>query len=68
MTGSGPPFGRSIAQATASSRMLSPHSGYVVALRHVEEQHLVCLEAPGALTTTSTCHGRYFRQPFSPKK
>jgi hypothetical protein len=39
--------------------MLTPHCGYVAALCHVEEQHLIYLEVAGALTTTPTCHGRY---------
>jgi len=43
-----PPPGRSIARATAHSRMLSPQCGCVVELRHVEKQHLVCLEIAGA--------------------
>jgi hypothetical protein len=42
-----PPKGRCIAQATAYSRMSSPHSGCVVTLRHVGKQHLVCLEEAG---------------------
>jgi hypothetical protein len=38
--------------------MLLPHCRCVVALHHVEKQHLVFLEVAGALTTTSTFHGR----------
>jgi hypothetical protein len=49
------PNGQSIAQATAYSRMLSPHCGCVVVLLHAEE-HLVCLEVAGALTTTLKRH------------
>jgi hypothetical protein len=52
------PLGRSIAQATAYSRMLSSHCGCVVALRHVEKRYLVCLEVAGALTATATYHCR----------
>jgi hypothetical protein len=50
--------GRPIAQATAYSRMLSPHCGFVVALRHVEKQYLVCLGVAEAFTINVTCHGR----------
>jgi hypothetical protein len=57
-SGPPPPPGRSIAQATADSRMLSPHCGCAIALRHVEKRHLVCLEADGALNTTVKCHGK----------
>jgi len=49
---------QSITQATAHSIMLSPHYGCVVALHHVEKQHLVCLEVARALNTTPTCHSR----------
>jgi hypothetical protein len=52
------PLSQSIAQANAYSRMLLPHCRYVVAFCHAEKQHLVCLEAAGALTTSPTCHGR----------
>jgi hypothetical protein len=52
------PVSRSIAQATAYTRMLSPYCGCVVTLRHAEKQHLVCLEVAGELTTTTTYHGR----------
>jgi len=41
------PLGQSITQATAYSRMLSPHCGYVVVLHLVENKHLVCLEVAG---------------------
>jgi hypothetical protein len=47
------PVGRSIVQTTACSRMLSPHCGCMVALRHFEK-HLVCLEVAGALTMAPT--------------
>jgi hypothetical protein len=42
-----PPFGRSITQVTACSRILSPHRGCAVAMRHVA----------GALTGAPTYHG-----------
>jgi hypothetical protein len=47
---------QSITQAAAYSRMLSSHCGCMVALHHVEEQHLVCLKVAEALNTTPTCH------------
>jgi hypothetical protein len=53
-----PLLSRSTVQATAYSRMLSPHCRCVVAPRNVEEHHFVCLEVAGALTTIPTCHGR----------
>jgi hypothetical protein len=34
------------------------HCGCVVVLRQAENQHLVCLEAAGALTAAPTRHGR----------
>jgi hypothetical protein len=42
--------------ATAFSRMFPSHCGCAVALRHDENQHLVCLKVAGALTTTASSH------------
>jgi hypothetical protein len=52
--GSGPPLADpSLRQLTAYSRMLSPHCGCVVVLRHVEKQHLVCLQVAGGINHNS---------------
>jgi len=50
-------LGRSIAQATAYSRILISHCGCVVALM-LKKQYLVFLEVAGALTTTPKWHSR----------
>jgi len=52
------PIVSTITQVAAYSRMLSPHSGCVVALHHVETQQLVYLHVIGILIKTAACHSR----------
>lgn len=47
--------------ATGCLRMLLPHCEYAVAPCHVGKQHIICPQVCGALTATTTCHGRQFR-------
>ena len=42
------PLGQII--TTTCARVLSPYCGCVVALNHVEKQHLVCLQVAGILS------------------
>jgi hypothetical protein len=51
-------FSQTITQATADSRTLSPHCGYVVVLYHVGNQQLVCLHVTGTLPKTPRYHSR----------
>ena len=45
---SGTSLDQTIAQRTANFRMLSRYYGCVLALCHVQKQHLVCLQVGGA--------------------